>query len=131
MIEPATTNRMMFFMTLCSIFDLLFTAWFGRVMTLRPPSLTFVEPIRMHSACARLPVQKLFLSGSLSCSAKIQFLPATYLPLPALLPFHRLRLRWVYFRQAGLAALDQRGQSVDQSRMVNENEEMHVNQQTG
>ena len=122
MIEPATTNRMMFFMTLCSIFDLLFTAWFGRVMTLRPPSLTFVEPIRMHLACARLPVQKLFLSGSLSCSAKTQFPPATYLFLPAWLPCHPLRLRWVYFRQARQAALDQRGQSVDRSRAVIEND---------
>ena len=90
-------------------------------MTGNPPSSIFSLLVHMHSACVRLLVQKLFLSGSQSCNAKIQFLPATYSLLFALLLVPSAVFRWTYFRETGGAVLDQRGQSVDRSPVVTEN----------
>jgi len=56
-------------------------------MTRGPPSLIFFPPERMHVTCVLLLAQKLILSGSRSCNAKIQFLPATTRVLFALLPY--------------------------------------------
>jgi len=54
-------------------------------MTAGSSTSAFFPPMHTHLTCALLPVQKLILSGSQSCSAKIQFLPATNFLLFALL----------------------------------------------
>lgn len=82
--ELATTNRIMFFMILRSIFLLLSIAMFRLSGNGYPSSSVFFSPVRMHPAFVRLLVQKLFLSGFRSCIAKIQFPPAIYFLLFAL-----------------------------------------------
>lgn len=64
------------------------------VMMAFPSSIVFFLPVGTHITCVRLPVQKLFLSGSQSCDAKIQFLPPALSLLSALLLFHQWCLRW-------------------------------------
>ena len=119
--EPVTTNRMIFFISTCSTFNLLSIALFQSLVLPDKTSSVFVLPARRRLACARLLVQKSFLSGSQSCNAKTRFLYATMSLLSALVFFHQPNLRWVYFRFSIQLALDQRGQAVDRSGMVNEN----------
>ena len=120
--EPVTTNRMIFFISTCSTFNLLSIALFQSLVLPDKTSSVFVLPARRRLACARLLVQKSFLSGSQSCNAKTRFLFATYFLLSALLLFRQRYLRWVYFRVSPRAVLDQSGQAVDRSGTVNEND---------
>lgn len=85
--EPTTINLIMFFINRCSINMLLVTVWFRVGMTQTPSSSAFVLPVCMRVTCAQLLVQKYFLSGSLSCSAKTLFPPATLSVLFPLLLF--------------------------------------------
>lgn len=87
--EPVTTNRMIFFISTCSIFNLLSIALFQSLVLPDKTSSVFVLPARRRLACVRLLVQKSFLSGSQSCNAKTRFLCATYFLLSALLLFRQ------------------------------------------
>lgn len=128
-IELTTTTRMMFFISSCSIVLLPIIALFRCGVVHSRSSSVFFLPTCRPVTYARLPGRKLFLSGSLSCSAKIQFQPATYVLLFSWLPDHQRSLRWVYFMDCRQAALDNRGQEVDLCCMLIENETVPVHHQ--
>ena len=121
MTEPATTNRIMFFMITCSIFNLLFTVFGQLVTVLGESSSVFFLPVHMRTTFVQSQFLELFLSGSQSCSAKIQLPLAAFVLVFALEPFRLLSLRWVYFRETDISPLDQSGQSVDRRLVVIEN----------